>query len=187
MTRASGSVVQPRTSTRAGTSSKKKPGISNSKTAPVDTAPDTDHLSGVSDAERVSMVTEIATRLGEGGDVDDPQRLSSSLRTLGVLLRTGSQKSKGLRRVTDALVIPALLLRELAGGLKGSGGYAAQGQAVVAVLAGLARGRSLADRIARSGHIVGLWREPLLCAPYRRVGFRTPFRVPGTRDPPRLH
>ncbi len=115
MTRASGSVVQPRTSTRAGTSSKKKPGISNSKTAPVDTAPDTDHLSGVSDAERVSMVTEIATRLGEGGDVDDPQRLSSSLRTLGVLLRTGSQKSKGLRRVTDALVIPALLLREDAG------------------------------------------------------------------------
>lgn len=81
----------------------------------MDTAPDTDHLSGVSDAERVSMVTEIATRLGEGGDVDDPQRLSSSLRTLGVLLRTGSQKSKGLRRVTDALVIPALLLREDAG------------------------------------------------------------------------
>ncbi len=63
----------------------------------------------------MSMVTEIATRLGEGGVEDDLQRLSISLRTLGVLLRTGSQKSKGLRRVTDTLVIPALLRREESG------------------------------------------------------------------------
>jgi hypothetical protein len=88
--------------------------------------------------------------------------------------------------VAAVLGVPALLLSELARGLEGSGGYAAQGQAVVEVLACLARGRSLPARIVRSGHLVGLWREPLLCDSYRGVGFRTPFRVPGTRDPPRL-
>lgn len=90
-------------------------------------------------------------------------------------------------QVAEVLGVPALLLSELARGLEGSGGYAAQGQAVVEVLACLARGRSLPDRIARSGHIVGLWREPLLCDPYRGVGLGTPFRALGTRDPPRLH
>jgi hypothetical protein len=89
--------------------------------------------------------------------------------------------------VAAVLGVPALLLSELARGLEGSGGYAAQGQAVVEVLACLARGRSLADRIVRSGHIVGLWREPF-CWDRRRGGWlRTPFRAPGTRDPPRLH
>ena len=81
----------------------------------MDSVPDIDQLSSLPDAERVSMVTVIATRLVDGGDDDDLQRLSSSLRTLGALLRTGSQKSKGLRRVTDTLVIPALLRREEAG------------------------------------------------------------------------
>ena len=87
-------------------------------------------------------------------------------------------------QVAETLSVPALTLAEAARKLQLSGGFVAQSKLVVDVLAQMPRGAYLAERIAQSGYLVGLWRKPLRWDPRRALLLERPFRPPRTRDPP---
>jgi len=85
-------------------------------------------------------------------------------------------------RVSVALGVPLLLVREQVTRLRNAPGYRARGAAVTAVLSALPGGSPL-DRLAWAGHLVGLWAAPSRCD---RRGFlrRSPFWRGDPRAPP---
>jgi hypothetical protein len=87
--------------------------------------------------------------------------------------------------VADVLSVPLLMLAELALRLVATCRYRDKARAAVDVLAALPCGTSLVDRLVEAGHLAGLWPAPVRWDPHRRILVRCPFRLPGTRGPPR--
>ena len=120
---------------------------------------------------------------GVGGWTTQQRHLGMATRLVGVV----SVLSAAMReQVAEVLAVPLLLLSELSRQLGDGVGYKVHGAAVVEVLTALGRSRHLADRIVESGHVVGLWPSPVRWDARRGLLVRMPFRLTGTRDPPRV-
>ncbi len=94
------------------------------------------------------------------------------------------QDPRGRERVAETLAVDALLVHEQARLVETRPGYRTLGEAICRVLGALRGGVLRARRLLCSGHVIGLWGEPLHWDAVRRCFLRSRFPLLRSARPP---